>query len=82
MTHALRVGHHAVNAFHVSRRNIDNAAQCAFVLGGFLGKDMALKRLTSLHGTASADDQALGSAFFGFHLRHNALFDGASLGGS
>jgi hypothetical protein len=78
----LSVRHHAVDAFHVSCRHIDNTAQCTFVLGGFLGKDVAFERLTPLHGTASADYQALGSAFLGLHLRHNALSDVASLGGS
>lgn len=59
-----------------------NSTQSAFVLGGFLGKDVALERLASLNGTASADYQALSSAFFGLHLRHNALSDVSSLGGS
>jgi hypothetical protein len=59
-----------------------NTAQCAFVFGGFLGQDVALERLAPLNGTASADYQALGSAFFGLHLRHHALSDVSSLGGS
>jgi hypothetical protein len=59
-----------------------NSTQSAFVFCGFLGQDVALERLAPLNGAASADYQAFGSAFFGLHLRHSALSDVSSLGGS
>jgi hypothetical protein len=42
----------------------------ALVLGGFLGEDMALERLTPLDRPATTDLEALGSAPLGFHLGH------------
>jgi hypothetical protein len=46
------------------------AAQLTFAFRGFLRKDVALERLSPLDGPAIANLKALGSAFFGFHLRH------------
>jgi hypothetical protein len=54
------------------------ATQMAFVLGGFLGKNVALESLTALDGTARTHHEALCSALLGLHLRHNysSLLDG------
>lgn len=55
------------------------AAQLTLVLGGFLGKDVALERLTALDAATSANDKAFLRAALGFHLWHNdsILFDDA-----
>ena len=57
-------------------------AQSAFVFSGFLGQDVAFERLAPLNGTACADYQALGSAFFGLHFGHGCSQYDASIGGS
>ena len=55
MTARLCVGHHPAHARRVRRVNIYNTAQCAFVFSGFLGEDVALKRLAPLDCAACAD---------------------------
>jgi len=42
-----------------------------FVLGRFLGKNMAFERLATFHRSAGADDEALGGALFRLHFRHD-----------
>jgi hypothetical protein len=49
----------------------DSTAQLTFVLGGFLGQDVALERLTALDGTTRTDTKALFGAAFRFHFRHD-----------
>jgi hypothetical protein len=53
--------------------NRNGAAKVTLVLGGFLGEDVALERLTPLDRAACADSEALGRAFFRFHLGHLML---------
>jgi hypothetical protein len=53
--------------------NRNGAAKVTLVLGGLLGEDVALERLTSLDRAACADSEALGCAFFRFHLGHLML---------
>src|SRR5579863_6616693 len=43
----------------------------AFVLGGLLGKNVALEGLTALDGTARTHHEALCSTLLGLHLRHD-----------
>lgn len=50
--------------------NLDGTAQLTFVLGRLLGQNVTLERLAPLDGTATTNHKALGSAFFGFHFRH------------
>jgi len=50
--------------------NRSRTAQLTLVLGGFLGKDVALERLTPFDRPAAADLEALGGAPLGFHFRH------------
>jgi hypothetical protein len=50
--------------------NCRRTAQLALALGGFFGQDVALERLTTLDGTATANRETLGCASFGFHFRH------------
>jgi hypothetical protein len=52
--------------------NLNGAAQMTLVLGGFLGEDVALEGLATLDGSAGANPKALGSAFLGLHLGHDA----------
>src|SRR6201999_4498772 len=47
------------------------ATQVTLVLGGFLGKNVALEGLTALDGTARTHLEALCSALLGLHLRHD-----------
>lgn len=51
--------------------NSRGSAQLALGLGGFLGQDVTLERLTTLDRSAAANLKALGSAFLGFHLGHD-----------
>src|ERR1700744_699929 len=51
--------------------NCRRTAQMAFVLGGFLGKNVALEGLTALDGTARTHHEALCSTLLGLHLRHD-----------
>jgi hypothetical protein len=51
--------------------NRRRAAQLTLGLGGLLGQNVALERLTALDGAAAANLKALGSAFLGFHLGHD-----------
>src|SRR5690606_3159730 len=51
----------------------DRTAQLTFVLGGFLGQDVALERLTALDGTTRTYTKALFGAAFRFHFRHDTL---------
>jgi hypothetical protein len=44
------------------------AAQLTLGLGGLLGQNVALERLTALDGAAAANLKALGGAFLGFNL--------------
>lgn len=53
--------------------DIHCSAQLAFVLGRFLGQDMALERLTTLDGTTGTDTEALLGAALGLHFRHSKL---------
>jgi len=46
-------------------------AQLALVLGGLLGEDVALERLTAFDAATGADAKALLRTAFGFHLWHN-----------
>jgi hypothetical protein len=48
-----------------------SAAQLAFVLGGFLGQDVALERLTAFDAATSANDEAFLRAALGLHLWHD-----------
>ena len=64
--------HHGADGLHVRLMDGFSPAQVALVLGGLLGQDVALERLTTFDGTAGADHKALGSAFFRLHLRHFA----------
>ena len=41
-----------------------------FVLGGFLGQDVAFESLTALDGTAWTNTKALFRAAFGLHFGH------------
>src|ERR1700759_1862507 len=50
--------------------NCRRTAQMAFVLGGLLGKNVALEGLTALDGTARTHHEALCSTLLGLHLRH------------
>src|SRR5580692_6715791 len=58
--------------------NCRRTAQMAFVLGGFLGKNVALEGLTALDGTTRTHHEALCSTLLGLHLRHETtpLLDG------
>src|SRR5580698_10800979 len=47
------------------------ATQVTLVLGGFLGKNVALEGLTALDGTARTHHEALCSTLLGLHLRHD-----------
>ena len=51
--------------------NIGCSPQLTFVLGGFLGQNVALKCLTTLDCTAWAHAKTLLRAAFGFHFWHN-----------
>src|ERR1044072_758805 len=51
--------------------NCRRTAQMAFVLGGLLGKNVALEGLTALDGTARTHHEALCSTLLGLHLRHD-----------
>ncbi|SIT38565.1 hypothetical protein BN2476_170189 [Paraburkholderia piptadeniae] len=51
--------------------NCRGAAQVTLVLGGLLGKNVALEGLTALDGTARTNHEALCSALLGLHLRHD-----------
>src|SRR5579864_3054571 len=51
--------------------NCRRTTQMAFVLGGFLGKNVALEGLTALDGTARTHHEALCSTLLGLHLRHD-----------
>jgi hypothetical protein len=53
--------------------NSSSTAKLTLVLGGFLGKDVAFKRLSALDGTASTYAKPFGRAFFSLHLGHEAL---------
>src|SRR5580692_1133381 len=51
--------------------NCRRTAQMAFVLGGFLGKNVALEGLTALDCTTRTHHEALCSTLLGLHLRHD-----------
>jgi hypothetical protein len=53
--------------------NIDCTAQLTFVLGGFLGEDVALERLAALDGSTWAHAKTLLRAALGLHFRHNTI---------
>jgi hypothetical protein len=53
--------------------NRNGAAKVTLVLGGLLGEDVALERLPPFDRAACADSEALGRAFFRFHLGHLML---------
>src|SRR5690348_17993726 len=76
----LRLGErqHRADGVQIGIMNGRGATQMAFVLGGFLGKNVALERLTAFDGTARTHHEALCSTLLGLHLRHNYsnLLDG------
>ena len=45
--------------------------QIAFLLGGFLGKDVAFESVFSLNLTCTGESEALLRSRNGFHFRHN-----------
>jgi hypothetical protein len=53
--------------------DLDRTAQVTFVLGGFLGQNVALESLATLDGTAWANAKTLLRAALGFHLWHTNL---------
>jgi hypothetical protein len=62
--------------------NGNSTPQVAFVLGCFLGQNVALKRLTALNGTTRTNTKALLCAALGLHFGHvNAPIFIAWLGG-
>src|SRR5690554_7703457 len=63
--------HHCLDRSNVGGMHRSGTAQLALVLGCLLGKNMALERLTPLDGAATANLEALRSAFLGFHLGHD-----------
>jgi hypothetical protein len=77
--YSLCVGHHGSNRRRVGCMNFSRSTQLTLVLGGLLGKDVALERLCALDAPAGANDKAFLRAAFGFHLWHNdpILFDDA-----
>ena len=70
---AIIAGVMMLTGFHqgVGFMNTCRPAQLTLVLGGFLGKDVALERLTALDAATGADAKAFFCAAFGFHLWHN-----------
>jgi len=48
-------------------------AQLTFVLGGLLGQDVALERLTAFNGTTRTDAEALFGAAFRLHFWHDTI---------
>ncbi|KAG1252663.1 hypothetical protein G6F65_017819 [Rhizopus arrhizus] len=63
--------HHGLDGGHVGFMNRCRATQLTLGLGGLLGQNVALERLTALDGAAAANLKALGGAFLGFHLGHD-----------
>ena len=47
--------------------------QIAFLLGGFLGKDVAFESVFSLNLTCTGESEALLRSRDGFHFRHNCF---------
>jgi hypothetical protein len=62
---------HGLDRGYISLMHCGRTAQLAFGFGGFLGEDVALERLAPLDGSATTNLKTLGSAFLGFHLRHD-----------
>lgn len=54
--------------------NSYRTAQLTFVLGRFLGQDVAFERLAPFDGSACANPKALGSALLGLHFWHFVPF--------
>jgi hypothetical protein len=61
--------------------DLDRTAQVTFVLGGFLGQNVALESLATLDGTAWANAKTLLRAALGFHFWHEKIcpFMGSSI---
>src|SRR6266581_3655200 len=66
----LRVREHRADMLLVRSVHLRSSAQMAFVLGGFLGEDVALERLRALDAPTGADLEALGRAALGLHFGH------------
>src|SRR6266851_3764921 len=66
----LRVREHRADMLLVRRVHFRGSAQMAFVLGGFLGKDVALERLRALDTASGTDLEALGGAALGLQFGH------------
>jgi len=62
--------HHCTYGIQIGLMDLDRTAQVTFVLGGFLGQNVALERLTTLDGTAGTNAKTLLRAALGFHLWH------------
>jgi hypothetical protein len=71
MIYSLCVWHHGAHGRRVGFVNTGYTAQLALVLGGLLGEDVALERLTALDAATGANDKTLLRSALGFHLRHD-----------
>ena len=67
-------GHHLGDAAHVGLVHVGRATQVALALGGLLGEDVALERLTALDGAPRTHAEPLLRAALGLHLGHDCSF--------